>query len=259
MEKVAITRVTPQNAKEETLFCVKDVKSSAFECKHKWFTERYSEGLRINILNGENDRMIGVIEYVPADSAWRPVDAHEFMFIHCMDVYSKKDRNQGYGSLLVEECEKQALANGMSGVCVMASKGSWMADSDLFSKNGYEVVDQRGRFDLLSKKWNGKAINPKLRDWETQQSQYQGWHLIYADQCPWHEKSVEAMLHTAADFEVDLQVEKLTTAEEAKSAPSGFGVFSLMHDGQLVEDHYLSATRFRNILKKELTKAGRLV
>ena len=62
-----------------------------------------------------------------------------------------------------------------------------------------------------------------------------------------------------ADFEVDLQVEKLTTAEEAKSAPSGFGVFSLMHDGQLVEDHYLSATRFRNILKKELTKAGRLV
>ena len=111
----------------------------------------------------------------------------------------------------------------------------------------------------MSKKWNGKASNPKLRDWEAQQQQYQGWHLIYANQCPWHEKSVEAMLHAAADFEVDLKVEKLNTAEEAKNAPSGFGVFSLMYDGKLVEDHYLSGTRFRNILKKEHSRGQSVV
>lgn len=258
MEAVTITEVTPKNAVKETLFCVKDVKSTAFECKQKWFENRYTEGLRLEILKGLGDRMIGFIEYVPAEFAWRPVDATNFMFIHCMYVYSKKDRKKGYGSLLVQESEKQALARGMSGVCVMASKGTWIAEGGIFKKNGFQVVDRRGRFELLSKKWDSRAPDPKLRDWNVQQKKYKGWHLVYADQCPWHEKSVEAILNTAMDFDVDLKVEKLKTAEEAKDAPSGFGVFSLLHDGKLLEDHYLSATRFRNILTKELTKGERI-
>jgi len=54
------------------------------------------------------------------------------------------------------------------------------------------------------------------------------------------------------DYNVDLKVSKINTAKEAKMAPSGFGVFNLLHDGKLLDDHYLSATRFRTILKKEL-------
>lgn len=61
-----------------------------------------------------------------------------------------------------------------------------------------------------------------------------------------------ALLNTAMDYDIDLKITKLETAQEAKNAPSGYGVFSLLHDGKLLEDHYLSATRFRNILKKEL-------
>ncbi|MDB4271052.1 YoaP domain-containing protein, partial [bacterium] len=89
-------------------------------------------------------------------------------------------------------------------------------------------------------------------DWTTNQKKYKGWHLVYADQCPWHEKSVFALLNTALDYGIDLNVTKLNNANEAKEAPSGYGVFSLLHNGRLIEDHYLSATRFRNILKKEL-------
>ena len=251
MSDSKIISVTPSNAKEETLFCVKDVKSKAFACKQEWFEKRYNEGLRIKILKNEDDKMIGFIEYVPAENAWRPVEAEDFMFVHCMYVYSKKDRNKGYGSALVEACEKDALSRGMSGICVMASKGTWMASKDLFEKNGFEVVDTRGRFDLLSKKWDARKPDPKLRDWTDEQSKYKGWHLVYADQCPWHEKSVEALLNTAMDFNIDLNITKLETAQEAKNAPSGFGVFSLLHNGRLLEDHYISATRFRNILKKE--------
>lgn len=54
------------------------------------------------------------------------------------------------------------------------------------------------------------------------------------------------------DFGIDLNVKKIETVKEAKQAPSGFGVFSLLHNGKLLEDHYISATRFRNILKKEM-------
>lgn len=47
-------------------------------------------------------------------------------------------------------------------------------------------------------------------------------------------------------------IRELKSAEEAKSAPSGFGVFSLVHNGELLEDHYISKTRFENIIRKEL-------
>ena len=76
--------------------------------------------------------------------------------------------------------------------------------------------------------------------------------MVYADQCPWHEKSAFDLLNTAMGFGIDLNVTKIKMAEEAQQAPSGFGVFSLLYNGRLIEDHYLSATRFKNILKKEL-------
>ena len=252
MSLTKIIDVTLDNVIEETLFCVKNVNSAAFQSKRKWFENRAAEGLRMKILKDGTNKMIGFIEYVPAAKAWRPVNAPNFMFVHCMYVYSKKDRNQGYGSALLKEAEKEAIAKAMDGLCVITSKGAWLADKTLFEKNGFTIVDKRDRFELLSKKWNSNANDPKLRDWTQQQKKYQGWHLRYANQCPWHEKSVEAMLNVAYEYGIDLKVTQITSSEEAKNAPSGFAVFNLLHNGKLLEDHYLSAGRFRNILKKEL-------
>ncbi len=152
MNQLGITEITPKNAKQETLFCVKDVTNPGFENKRKWFKKRHEEGLRMKILKNAKGKMIGFIEYVPAAFAWRPVDADNFMFIHCMYVYSKKDRNQGYGSLLIADAEKEAKARNMAGLCVMTSKGAWIAKKEIFEKNGFVQVGQRGRFELLSKK-----------------------------------------------------------------------------------------------------------
>ncbi|MGB5667704.1 MAG: GNAT family N-acetyltransferase [Maribacter sp.] len=254
MKTLKIIEVTPDNVQEETLFCVKDLKNPGFESKRKWFEKRYEEGLKMKILKDNSGKMIGFIEYVPASHAWRPINAENFMFIHCMYVYSKKERNQGYGTLLITEAEKDAEKRGMAGLCVMTSKGAWIATKSIFENNGFKEVDCLGRFELLSKKWDTKVPDPKLINWTEKQKDYKGWHLLYADQCPWHEKSVMALLNTAMDFGIDLKVTKIDTAQEAKNAPSGFGVFNLLHDGKLLEDHYLSATRFRNILNKELVK-----
>ncbi len=254
MKTTTIIDVTPDNVQEETLFCVKDIKSTGFACKKNWFEKRYEEGLRMKILKDADAKMIGFIEYVPASNAWRPIEAEKFMFIHCITVHSKKYRNKGYGSLLIAEVEKDAKQEGLAGVCVMSSKGAWIADNSVFDDNGFKKIDQQGRFELLFKKWDTAVPDPKLLDWTKQQAKYKGWNLIYANQCPWHEKSVMALINTAMDYDIDLKITKLETAQEAKNAPSGYGVFSLLHDGKLLEDHYLSATRFRNILKKELVK-----
>ena len=252
MKPLKIIEVTPKNVKEETLFCVKDITNPGFDSKRKWFEKQYKQGLCLKILKDDNGKKIGFIEYIPAAKAWRPVDADNFMFIHCIVVYSKKDRNLGYGAILLDECEKDAKARGMVGICVMSIKGSWIADKSIFEKNGFKQLDQRGRFELLSKKWDKTVPDSKLMDWTAQQKKYQGWHLLYADQCPWHEKSVKDLLNTAMDYDIDLKITELRSAKDAQNAPSGYGVFSLLHDGKLLEDHYISATRFRNILKKEL-------
>ena len=247
-----IIKLTPENIGSETLFCVKDVKSSAFKAKAEWFERRTKEGLQIKILKDEKDKTIAFIEYIPAVNAWRPVDAENHMFIHCMVSYSKTDRNKGYASMLIKECEKDAKSTGMKGVCAMTSDGRWITDKRLFEKNGYKVVDQKDRFQLMSREFAKNSKPPKLLNWTQQQSKFKGWNLIYADQCPWHEKAVFALSETAFEYGIDLKIKKLNTASQARKAPSGFGTFSLIRDGRLIEDHYVSATRFRNILKKEL-------
>jgi hypothetical protein len=50
------------------------------------------------------------------------------------------------------------------------------------------------------------------------------------------------------DWGIVLNVLKFSNHIDAQNAPSGFGGFSLIKDGILIEDHYISGTRFRNIL-----------
>lgn len=177
--------VTPKNAEQETFYCVKNIKSPGFKSKQRWFEKHYAEGLRLKILK-EDDKMIGFIEYVPASKAWRPIKATDFMFIHCIVVGSKKDREKGFGSLLIEAVEKEAKKIKMKGLCTMTSNGPWMATKQLFANNNFELVDKKERFELMVKQWDSSAEEPKFIDWTANQKQYKGWHLVYTDQCPWH-------------------------------------------------------------------------
>ncbi|MBU2649422.1 MAG: hypothetical protein KKA81_00675 [Bacteroidetes bacterium] len=247
-----IVSITPENVTQHSFFCIRDVNSPAFFAKKKWFDEHYNEGLRLKILQDDDGRKIAFIEYVPAEFAWRPVNADGYMFIHCMFTYSNKDRNKGYAQWLVEDCETEAEKLGKHGVAVMTSKGSWITDKKLFLKLGYKKVDMQGRFELMVKSFNESGPVPTLIDWSQKLKEFSGWHLLYANQCPWHIKAVEALQKVASENGIVLNVQRLESAVDAQNAPSGFGVFALIRDGKLLEDHYISETRFKNILKKEL-------
>ncbi len=248
--RMTISDVTPENAREEGFFCIKMSTNRGFESKRGWFCEAHPEGLRVKILRDEDGRQIMFIEYLPAELAWRPVNAPGYMFIHCISGARKVDRGLGHASLLIGACEDEARSLRKSGVAVMTSDGPWMASMGVFVKNGYSVVDRRGRFELLAKTFDAAAETPTLHNWEERHKDYPGWHLIYADQCPWHDKSARDLTDEARAHGIELQVTKLTSAAEAQRAPSGFGVFSLVCDGELIEDHYISRTRFKNILAK---------
>ncbi len=52
-------------------------------------------------------------------------------------------------------------------------------------------------------------------------------------------------------FKCDPQKGGINT-DGSKNGPSGYGVFGFLHNGKLIENHYISTTLFKNILKKEL-------
>ncbi|MEM9024692.1 MAG: GNAT family N-acetyltransferase, partial [Bacteroidota bacterium] len=233
---------------------LKDPKQPGFQAKQQWFEQRYREGLRLKILRDENQRPLGFIEYVPAAQAWRPLQAPGYLFIHCLMVYAGADKGQGHGSHLIEVCRNEAVRQQLAGVVTMTSKGSWMASKQLFLKLGFHEVAEQDRFQLLAWKRDPQAKDPHLLDWRAQQSRFQGWHLVVAHQCPWHAKAIAALRKTAGEHGIDLEVHVLESSAAARQAPSGFGVFSLLHQGRLLADHYISATRFRNIIRAEQTR-----
>ena len=244
-----VLEITAGNAEEHGTYCVKNKKTIAHKLKVEWFKKKGNEGLRILLATDDEGNQLGFLEFTTAENAWRPVKADNYYFIHCITVMSKKDRNKEIASGLIQHCEKMAAQNGKTGLCVFTSKGTWLADKSLFEKNGFEVAETKGRFELMYKALGDSSTIPTFIDWTSQLEKYQGWHLLYADQCPWHEKSVNDLLAKAKESGIDLNVTKIETPEEAQHAPSGFGTFALVYDGKLLEDHYISATRFGNIIK----------
>ena len=156
--------------------------------------------------------------------------------------------------MLINHCVEESKMAGLDGVCAMTSEGSWITGRDLFLKNGFSFSASKGRFDLLTLKFNGKN-QPDFIDWEAKAKNFKGLNLIYANQCPLFIKSIEEMTATAKEFGLELKITELKSAKEAQEAPSGFGVYSMVYNGKLVADHYISNTRFRNILNKEVKKA----
>ena len=251
LEQVNLIEVTPQNVEEYGVFCIKDKKAPGYAEKIAWMRKKLNRGVKIQILADEHGKQLGFVEYIPAESCWRAVHAPNYLFVQCIYIARKTSRNQNLGSLLLEAIEKDAKNTRKVGVCVLTSDGPWLANKALFEKNGFVQSDTRGRFELLYKTFDTETPPPEFIDWTPTLEQHEGWHLVYADQCPWHEKSVLALSNVAREQNVPLQVTRLETPEEAQKGPSAFGTFALIKDGKLLADHYLSATRFKNILRKE--------
>jgi GNAT superfamily N-acetyltransferase len=238
-------------------FCgYKNVKQEGYKRKTNWLKKRLKEGMKVKILESSEDGFVGMIEYVPGEYAWRPVEAKGYMFIHCIFVVFKKLKGKGFGSALVEECLKDAKGQKMNGVAVVTRKGTWMAGKELFLKLGFEVVDTAPPdYELLVKKFKKSAPSPRFkRDWEKRLAKYgKGMTIIYSDQCPYNAKFIKEIVETAQNaYNTKPKVIELKSSKEAQNSPSPFGISALILNGRLVADHPISNRRFMNIMEKEL-------
>ncbi len=247
-----IIMLTLENCLQLGCPCFLNPKQTGHQIKLQWLKERFDEGYTIKHLILENEKKPnGFIEYVPGEYAWRAVDASDYLFIHCIWINPNKYKQKGYGSLLIEECVKDAQKQGKLGVAVITSDGPFIASKELFLKNGFELFAKDERFELLVKQLR-RGPPPKFRDWRKQLVHYKGLNIVYSNQCPWVARSIAEIGELIKEKGLNLKITELKTAKEAQNAPSIYATFTLINEGKVYVDHYVSTTRFVNILKKDL-------
>jgi len=254
MTEAILERVGAENLPTCGIGCITDPKHEGHRPKVEWLQERFGHGLRFLLFRDPKGRPLAFLEYVPGEYAWRPVDAKGWLFVHCLWVYARGQKVGGLGSRLIQACTEEARQTGARGVAAIVSEGPWMVGKQVFLNNGFEVVSERDRFQLVMRRLkNGPA--PQFRELGSQWANQKGLHIVYAAQCPYLPKSANDIVAMASEHDILAKVTVLKSAREAQSAPSYYGVFSLLWNGRLLSDHYVSKGRFRNLLKKEI---GRL-
>ena len=97
-----------------------------------------------------------------------------------------------------------------------------------------------------------KTAEPKFKDCENQLSNCEGLKIVYSNQCPWVARFMSELSETIKGKSLEIDVVELKTPAQAQAAPSIYAVFNLVSDGKLLADHYISNTRFLNIVNKKL-------
>jgi L-amino acid N-acyltransferase YncA len=249
-----IVAVDAENVEEQGFFCVKNKKHPGYIAKLAWLNERFAEGMRIKLIVTNEGKHAGFLEYIPGEYTWRAVNAPSYFVIHCIWVNSKKFPYKGMAAALLNDCVKDAKLSGKEGVAVVTSDGPWMASKGVFIKNGFEHVDEAPpHYQVLVRRIAAGPVPYFPKNWKERWGQSDDLQLIYTSQCPYIGKAIAEMPPVADRHGIQLHLMLMNNAVQARERmPSPYGVFSLVHQGQLLADHPISATRFKNILQKDL-------
>lgn len=177
-------RITKENIDKEHICCAMSGKQSL--AKKEWLKQRFEEGL---VFYRSAERGKCFIEYIPAENAWVPIDAAGWLYINCLWV-SGSLKGHGYSSELLEECLRDAKAQGKNGVCILCAEGrkrEFLADPKFLTHKGFKVSDISDcGINLMylplaesaqPPKFKACAKHPKVEE--------NGFVLYYTDQCPY--------------------------------------------------------------------------
>jgi GNAT superfamily N-acetyltransferase len=230
--------LTKENIGKEHICCAFSDKKCAesYEAKKVWLKREFDNGYVFRRLD---ERAKVFIEYVPAEKAWIPVDAPNYLMLNCFWV-SGQYKEKGYAKALLQTAIDDAKAQGKDGVVTVVgtSKFHFMSETKWLLRQGFETAEKLPYgFSLLVKKLNPKAINPSFA--QSVQSgecpEKNGLVVYYTNRCPFSEYYVNTeLIKTAENRKLPLKLIKLETMEEAQSAPTPATIFSLFYNGKFI-------------------------
>jgi hypothetical protein len=255
-EKIKVIDITPKNLHESPICGLKNVEHEGRIRKANWLKTYFKKGMKAKLLLTEKNIQLGYIEYIPGQYSWRGIEADGYMFIHCLWTYWKKYKKKGYGRLLIQTCIDDAKKEKYKGVAVVAREKPWLANSQIFLKNGFKIVDTAPPdYELLVKKFNKSAPNPKFKNsWNKKLKKYgNGLIIIRSNQCPHTIRFADKIAETARKtYKLKPQIVEIKTYKQAQNAPTPYSAFAVIYNSQLLADHQISATRFKNIMDKTI-------
>lgn len=251
-EDIEIINLTHENIDSEHICCAignDAINQKRANVKKAWLKERFDEG---HTFKKFDIRGKVFIEYVPAEYAWFPIETPGYVFIQCLWA-SGRYKGKGFGSKLLEECEKDCKdKNGLVAV-TGRKKLPFTVDKRFYLKKGFEVCDTAPPyFEMLVKKFKDDAPDPKFSE-NAKRAEIpgkKGLTFFYTDMCPFNADYVDIMIETAAKYNIPTEKIKIESLEQAKNLPTPFGIFSVFYNGKFLSHEVMSEKKFDKLLNK---------
>ncbi len=244
-------RVTKDNLEKEHICCAisnnKDVQVSS---KKAWLSDRFDEGL-VFLKSAERGKCF--IEYIPAENAWVPIEAPEYMYIDCLWV-SGSFKGHGYSSELLAECIKDSKEKGKKGLCVLAAakKLPFLSDPKFLTYKGFKVSDEADNgIQLWYLPFEKGAPGPQFKECAKHpHTDEKGYVLYYTSQCPFNAKYVPIVEETAKENNIPFKAIHLESREAAQNAPTPITNYALFFDGEYVTNEQMNDKKFLKLAGK---------
>lgn len=230
--------LTDENIGSEHVCCAFSDKkcSDGYDLKKEWLKKEFANGYVFRRLDA---RAKVFIEYVPAEYAWLPVTAPDYLMINCFWVSGQyKGQGHGYNLLqsVIEDAKKQRK-NGLVTV-VGTKKYHFMSDTRWLLKHGFKEIERLSDgFSLLVMNFHENGVLPYFNDCAKSGEcpDKQGLVAYYSNRCPYTDYYVNRMLRSLAkERNIPLKIIKLETKEQAQSSPTPATVFSLFYNGRFI-------------------------
>ena len=230
--------LTKENIDAEHICCAFSDKkcSDGYQMKKQWLRKGFGNGYVFQRLD---ERAKVFIEYGPAEKAWVPVTAPNYLMIGCFWV-SGKYKKQGHGKALLQKAVEAAKRLKMDGLVTVVGtkKFHFMSDGKWLLRQGFEVCESLSSgFSLIALSFNQSSGRPFFNDSvkSGECPEKEGLAAYYTNRCPYSEYHVrESLVATAEKRNLSLKTIKLKTMKQAQAAPTPATIFSLFLDGKFV-------------------------
>lgn len=242
-------RINKDNLAKEHICCAisnnDDIQVSA---KKSWLKERLDEGL---VFLKSTERGKCFIEYIPAEYAWVPIKADNYLYIDCLWV-SGSFKGHGYSNDLLNACIEDGKKQKKLGLCILSSakKRGFLADPKFLSHKGFEAADEADNgIQLWYLPFKKDAQKPAFKDCARKvRIKDKGIVVYYSHQCPFTAKYVPVIEKIAAEKGAAFKAIQFKDKKSAQNAPTPVTNYALFKDGKYITNEIQSDKKFLKLL-----------
>ena len=243
-------RVTKENIDKEHICCaISSNKDVQVISKKDWLRDRFDDGL-VFLKSVERGKCF--IEYIPAENAWNPIDAKDYMYIDCLWV-AGSFKGHGYSSELLEYCINDSKEKGKKGLCILCAskKKPFLADPKFLKYKGFQVCDEADNgVELWYLPFDDINEKPRFKECAKHVSiNEKGYVLYYTSQCPFNAKYVPMLEDIAKEHNVPFKAIHITTKKQAQSVPTPITTYALFYDGKYLTNEQMNVNKFLRLVK----------